>query len=146
MEYSMKIYRGHSEPPENNTIKNCYIEKPRKPKDSDIRVHEVADNWFYDKFKVKARSQCFFCTPDIQQAKEYGRAYEISVQGSMKLIYSVLVRDFIEIDEDLQDYDDLNQIIDWLESKSYVMATSFNQLPKDFNGEIMLYCEEYKIV
>jgi hypothetical protein len=143
----MQLYRGFSEIVGNSVFENSYLSIPRKPVDSHLHVHEVADNWFNNNFGIKARSQTIFCTPDIEQAKEYGQPYNVSVPSELdyKLIFSADVKDFIEIEADICDVNCTDEIIKWLESKSYTVVTSFRELPTDFDGEVMLYCERYEV-
>ncbi|MUI54415.1 hypothetical protein [Aliivibrio fischeri] len=143
----MQLYRGLTGPIENNVIENSYLNKPREPRDSHVHVHEVADDWFNYNFGIKARSQTIFCTPDIEQAKEYGEPYIITVpdKSDYKLIFSVDVKDFLEIEADINDVNCKDEIIAWLENKSYAMVTSFCKLPVNFDGEVMLYCEKYEV-
>ncbi|OBU41670.1 hypothetical protein CTM76_17015 [Photobacterium phosphoreum] len=144
----MLLYRGFSDPIVAGVLKNQYLKIPRKPKDSHTHVHNVADNWFKNKLGVKARSQAIFCTPDIEQAKEYGQPYKITVPQHLnyKLIYSIDVKDFIEIEADINDLYDTEKILNWLESKSYVVVYSFSHLPENLDVEVMLFCEQYEIL
>jgi len=110
----MKLYRGFSDTVESGLFENYYRKKPRKPRDSHIHVHDVADNWFYESFGVRARSQTIFCTPDIEQAKQYGKPYKISVPESIdiKLIFSVHVNDFNEIEAEIDDVNSKEAILE----------------------------------
>jgi len=143
----MLLYRGFSDFVDSKILENGYLKTPRKPRDSHTYVHKVADDWFERKFGVKARSQTIFCTPDIEQAAEYGKPYEVSIPQALgvKLIFSIDVKDFIEIERDICDVNCKEEIINWLENKSYSMVTSSLKLPIDFDGEVMLYCEKYEV-
>tara|TARA_R110000824_G_scaffold349411_2_gene536296 strand:- start:1407 stop:1847 length:441 start_codon:yes stop_codon:yes gene_type:complete len=143
----VRIYRGVSKYYRVCTLENEYLKTPRLPRNVSVNVHNVADKWFYNKFGIKARSECIFCTPCIEQAKEFGRPYEVSLAEGLEyvLVYSINVEDFIEIEFDIRDVSDDNEIILWLENKSYESVRSLEELPKGFQGEIMLYCEKYKI-
>ena len=143
----MQLYRGFVEPIENGLHENHYLTIPRKPKNSHANVHEVADEWFNNKFGIRARTQTIFCTPDIEQAKEYGKPYKLNVvkDSNCKLVFSPLVKDFIEIVVDINDVNSNKEIIDWLEGKAYEVVTSPYDLPAEFCGEVMLYCEKYEV-
>ena len=143
----MQLYRGFSEISERGVIVNKYIDTPREPRDSHINVHEVADAWFYEKFGIKARSQTIFCTPDIDQAREYGTPYVVTVpkETDYKLIFSVNVKDFIEIEAAISSVNSNDEIVRWLEGQSYSMVTSFQELPTELDGEVMLYCAHYEV-
>jgi hypothetical protein len=148
------VYRGVSKFDGIFKVVNPFLSEPRLPRNSDLNVHKVSDDWFYKKFGVKARSQCIFCSTDIAQAKEYcgvqGVLLKVTVpEGlSYSIVYSEDVHDFIEIEIGIKDVNDDEQIINWLESKHYKIVSSVEELPKNFHGEIMLYskvyqCEEY---
>ena len=143
----MKIFRGFTGPVTFGLNKNENLMRPRKPKDSDLFVHKIADQWFDDKFGIKARSETIFCTRNCHQAAEYGEAYEITVPNTMsyQLIYSSNVNDFIDIQDEVDDLKSKNKIIDWLESKDYAVVSSFDELPIEFKGEIMLYCTHFNV-
>lgn len=142
----MELYRGFSDTVKSRLLENHYLKKPRKPKDSHIHVHNIADNWFYENFGVRARSQTIFCTPDIEQAKQYGKPYKISIPEfiDFKLIFSTHVYDFNEIEADIDDVNNKEAILEWLESKSYYAITNLSDLPEEFSGEVMLCCEKYE--
>ena len=143
----MKIFRGFTGSVKFGLNENENLMRPRIPRDSDPLVHEIADQWFYDKFGIKARSMTVFCTPNCHQAATYGEAYEITVPDtiSYQLIYSINVDDFINIEDEIDDLENEDEIIDWLESRDYAVLSSFDKLPVKFNGEIMLYCTHFNI-
>ena len=64
---------------------------------------------------------------------------------SYQLIYSINVDDFIDIRYDIDDLENKDEIIDWLESRDYAVLSSFDKLPIKFRGEIMLYCTHFNI-
>ncbi len=143
----MKVFRGFVGSVEFGLNKNENLTRPRIPKDSNCFVHEIADQWFYDKFGIKARSETIFCTPNCHQAAEYGEAYEITIPDTVgyQLVYSAKVDDFIEIQDDVDNLKSKEKIISWLESRDYVVVSSFDKLPVKFKGEIMLYCTHFNI-
>ena len=143
----MKIFRGFTGVVNFGLNRNENLIRPRKPRDSDDFLHEIADQWFDNKFGIKARSETIFCTPNCHQAAKYGEAYEITVPDTIKyqLIYSVKSDDFIEIQDEIDDLENKDEIIDWLESKNYAIVSSFDELPIGFKGEIMLYCTHFNI-
>lgn len=145
--FIMKIFRGFTGSVKFGLNENENLTRPRKPRHSETSVHDVADQWFYDKFGIKARSETVFCTPNCHQAATYGEAYEITVPDTMsyQLIYSLKVDDFINIRYEIDDLESKNEIIDWLESRDYAVLSSFDKLPIKFRGEIMLYCTHFNI-
>lgn len=63
----MNLYRGFKSIPEIGAIKK--VRKDRKPRDLDINTHNKVDEYFYEKFGIKFRSQSLFCTGSINNAK-----------------------------------------------------------------------------
>ena len=126
---------------------NTYLINPRKPVHTDSNIHDVADDWFYNKLGVRARSETIFCTADLNQALKFGHVHKIRPieDEDIKFIYSPNVIDFIKIEEDIDNYDDQEKITEWLESKHYRIEKSIKDIPSGFKGEIMLYCKKYEI-
>lgn len=149
----MRLYRGVNETTmtENGIHQNPYINRPRKPRNTDPKIHAIVDDWFYKKFEIRARSQTIFCSPDIGHAKEYiskgGELLEIKLldDGPVGLIFSPKVYDFIEIMEELPPRFKNRDIINWLEEKKYEMVRKIDSLPEDFKGEVMLFCKTYGV-
>lgn len=143
----MRLFRGLTYIVGNYVCENTYLINPRKPVHTNINIHYVADNWFHNKFGVRARSETIFCTADLNQALKFGNVHEIKLTNSSenRFIYSLEVIDFIEIEEEIDNYDDKEEITEWLESKHYRMEKSVKDIPSEFKGEIMLYCKEYEI-
>jgi hypothetical protein len=145
----MELYRGLSHFVEDGVVENPHMHNPRKPRDTALNIHRIADEWFYEKFGIKARSQSVFCTTDIGQAKEYrhqGSLLKINLHKDAKytLIYSPDVDDFLEHTEVVNiDGDDMTQ---WLDRMEYISINDISLLPDYHMGEVMLYCEEYEVV
>ncbi|WP_350588195.1 MULTISPECIES: hypothetical protein [unclassified Psychrobacter] len=147
----MKLYRGLSYINNNNILENKFLKEPRVPLHTNINIHNVADNWFYNKFGVRARSETIFCTTDLHQALRFGYVHKIVPieDEGIRFIYSPNVIDLIDIQEDIEErsegcYDE-KEIVEWLESKYYCIEKSFKDIPSGFKGEIMLYCKKYEI-
>ena len=57
---------------DNQELVNDYLLSPRFPRNMPIDLHNEADAWFEDKFKLKFRSQAIFCTGSIAEARRFG--------------------------------------------------------------------------
>lgn len=143
----VKLYRGTSDNIEIGTNENKFLNTPRRPKDTPESIHKIADYWFFNKFGIYARSQTVFCTTDKEQASQYGKVYEIFPTdiSFAKFILSKKVYDFTEIMCNLTDYSNQQQVENWLEEKNYQIYETNENIPNDFSGEIMLYCNTYEI-
>jgi len=69
------LYSGRND---NKDIFKKSVRANRRPKDMTISIQEMWDNLFYEKFKVKPRSNAIFCSGDLNTALFYGtRVYMI---------------------------------------------------------------------
>lgn len=143
----MRLYRGVADIITDGVFVNNYLKDSRLPRDAHINVHKVADSWFFYKFGIRARSETIFCSVDIEQAKEFGQVFEISIPDGVeyKLVFSLNVIDFNEIEIAVGDVNVDEQIVEWLEDKNYKVVNNKNELPIFFKGEIMISCEKYKL-
>ena len=69
------------------------VRKDRRPSDTNKLVHDVMDELFYKKFKVKARSECLFVTGDYKFARGYGKTYIIYPIGPFKFYWNPDIED-----------------------------------------------------
>ena len=143
------LYRGFDFPIEEGVHQNFFIDQPRKPKDVDSGVHEYADKWFFEKINVYARSSTIICSTDMGQALEYtgysGILTRIIPLGEAVFIYSKMVRDFVDVNYDLDCFCP-QSVSDWLESKSYCAVHDVSLIDSDFQGEVMVFCREFSVV
>lgn len=143
----MKLYRGFGRKVPSGEYENPFIDTPRNPRDTPLNVHEYADNWFDEKFGIRARSTTIICSTDLAQAQQYGvsgTVAEIIPLGDFFLIYSAEVRDFLDVMVDLTDVS-ANAVSTWLESKAYRCVNSCNSLSQGFRGEVLVSCSHYKL-
>lgn len=141
----MRLYRGFNRVLELGEHSNIFFDGSRSPTHADLQVHLIADQWFFDKFGVKARSCTVICTTDYSQACSYGYVYRIIPQGPYKIVYSPNVKDFCEYGIALSSPDDLEEdrVLDWLENSGYVVEDDFSKIKADFRGEVMVWCEKF---
>ena len=92
----------------------------REPKHNSKVVHRVADNWFFEKFGRRYRSQAYFCTGAQDVAKHYGNVYEVFPLNGFNFCWSPKIRDlFTEVSLSFIDPCDTPAIIDLLERGDY---------------------------
>lgn len=86
-----KLYRGMTE---RNTVYKDEDLQPvemltqRRPRDTGEMVHQAMDQWFYENFGIKYRSQAISCTSDYYDAVEYGTPHLIFPIGKFRYIWS----------------------------------------------------------
>ena len=68
--------------------------KMRKPKDTDIRIHKIADKFFMKKFGWKPRTQGVFAVGSRTSAMSYGRPYYFFPIGKFRYVWSPIKSDF----------------------------------------------------
>lgn len=69
------------------------VRSDRNPKDTDIALHELFNNWTKEKFGIYTRSECLFAIGDESEAVEFGSVYAIIPVGNYEVIYSPLLKD-----------------------------------------------------
>lgn len=138
-----KIFRGYSHLLDKQAQQNIFYHNPRTPRNTDSRVHEISDQWFFRNFGVLVRSRSLICTTDFTQARSYGELYQILPDNPATIIYSPLVKDFYEHHHELDDHSEPS-IIGWLEDKKFVKARNTDEIDSKFLGEVMVICETYR--
>ena len=147
------LYRGTSHFLEDGIYQNENLKRPRMPKTTPRNIHESADTWFKERFGISARSQTVFCTPCKEHASNHfesgGSLLEISLVGeNNSLIYCLEVDDFLDLiptDEFTSSCDSNFDIAEKLNGFDYRVARNVEEIPSDFAGEVMLFCEKYKV-
>ena len=86
------MYRGSHKKIE--LLRKTRRRKLRKPKDTDIRVHKIAEKFFMKKFGWKPRSQGVFAVGSYSAATYYGNAYYFFPIGSYRYLWSPDKSDF----------------------------------------------------
>lgn len=143
----MILYRGIKDPIEDGEHDNPYIKNPRKPRNTNELTHSITDKWFEINFGIKARSRTIFCSTDMEQAVIHGHPYVISFPEGGEFIFSAQIYDFTEIEGELGKKCQVNkdEVEKWLVSQNYQKVGTVNEIPVDFRGEIMVYCEKYVV-
>lgn len=123
----------------------------RKPLDTKLPAHKVADAWFFKQFGVNYRSNAFFATSNQWAAYEYGDAYTVYPTGNFKFCWSPLVSDMTyDLTEEVR-------IQDFTTSEEYVTALEelligAKYTNKDMSAaiaskhEVMIHCPHYYVV
>ncbi|WP_133167874.1 hypothetical protein [Burkholderia gladioli] len=95
-----RLYRAHSKKyldGRTGIITNPNLLRARQPRDMPPAVHQVLDDWFFDRFGVKYRGSSLFCTGDATIAAGYvtEKSALISVEplGNYSLSYSPICKD-----------------------------------------------------
>ena len=131
------------------------VRKDRKPKDMPEEVHNWLDDWFEDKFGVRARSQSLFTIPKGSIAAGYGTPYAIFPIGNYKIIWSPEIEDLYSvliesgnINWDLlnRDYSESDMFIEQLENAwedEYGSETGNGWWELDMDSEVKEYSGSY---
>jgi hypothetical protein len=145
----VNLYRGFNQIITNGVLENPFLKKPREPIHTKLEVHLIADNWFNEKLNIRARSQCIFGTTDLHTAHKYalrseeGTLTQIVPIGNYTIIYSEKVDDFNDHSGEFKH--SYIEIRSWLDAQEYKSIKCIKELPFDFKGEVMLYCEKYEV-
>ena len=145
----MQLFRGFDSYFIDGEYQNPFIENPRTPRDTDTRVHNIADKWFEDHFSITARSSTIFCSTSRAQAEEYcepGNSLAlIEPIGNYKIIYSKNLTDFTEYRAEFNNKASPKEIMEWLKKQNYQCLQDFQDIYPHFTGELMLFCKSYKL-
>jgi hypothetical protein len=136
------LYRGFNQPLTSTIQTNIFRNDPRTPRDTDQEVHDHADAWFFKHFGIYARSTTIICSTDLSQARSYGATYRITPSTPCTIIYSPLVRDFLEHECELPSPSQTN-VWEWLETKGYIAVKNVHDIKPAFLGEVMVCCESF---
>lgn len=143
----MKIYKGFKDYKAEGLHRNEFYHGTRTPTHTHKDVHKIADDWFFERFGVRARSATLMCSTSIEQAASYARENgtlaEIIPVEPFSLIFSIDVDDFYRYGTDGVEIT-REGIISWLEMNCYQQVFSQLLLP-DFNGEVMVASEFYYV-
>ena len=121
------------------------IRKDRKPRDTPLDIHNWIDNWFYEKFKIRARSNTVFCTGDSISADGYNdNKYTIFPIGKFEIIWSDSIKDLYNTALMRKGLDYWKEDFLPHKSKSYKKGNLQSAI-KSWH-EIMLHCKEYYIL
>lgn len=146
----MKLYRGFDKAFPIGITKNIFKDTPRRPIDTDDFTHRVADEYFYDRFGIKGRSETVLCTPCKETALYYaeknnGKLYNLTFESdpNTKFLFSSEVADFYDIRCEIDTLDE-SEILRWLDNAKYKVVDSIDMIDSD-NCEVMAYCSSFEI-
>lgn len=145
-EVLLKLFRGQKKALSLGRHRNPFWEEPRQPRDTILRIHSIADDWFFEMFGVRARTRALMCSTNPLQAYNYGPYVRIiEPVPPYRLISSSQVDDFIEIQRCISGLDNRDVIYAWLEEKMYYCVEHAALLSDDSRGEVMVFCEFYDV-
>ena len=141
------------------------VRSDRRPMSTPLPIHEFMDNWFYEKFGIRFRSNAMFVTKSQGSARFYGNVYNVFPIGEFKYCYSSTIDDLYatiankiesklsshyapltneKFNDFLSDEDNLEFAIDIVEK----ILTESKYVDNDlkyvsYNPEIMINCKTY---
>jgi hypothetical protein len=138
----------------------------RTPKDTWPEIHQIIDDWFFQKFGYRYRSNAIFAVSNVHTAESYGHPCLIFPRGHFRFCYSPDVEDLwdgvkmtlhknfkstvqklatIESDEHFEQA--VNQIISKLEGAGYTETNLREAIGYVYgSSEIMIGCKDYYYV
>jgi hypothetical protein len=116
--------------------------KNRRPKDSPQRFHQIADEWFTERFGIPFRSQALLLTSRAFTAKNYGAtpAHVILPLSAYAFCWSSKVVDLLFAANQMEN-SPLDEIKSYLDSMQYRMEGLAEA--HESGNEVMLYCDRY---
>lgn len=131
------LYKGFKGLVPEGKLENIWRSTPRNPVSTSQSDHDNADAWFNSKFGVLARSTTLICSTSLAQANDYGYVMKIVPEPPYTIIYSPNVQDF------LIHQVDIGTLEEWLDMMKYEKVDNVENLPEDFEGEVMVDCAFY---
>jgi hypothetical protein len=155
-----RLFRGMHGASLSTMFSKYPVMKDRLPLDTDEKLHDHADDWFYKKFKIRFRTQATFASGSQRVAEEYGDPFIIFPIGKFDYCYSNIYGDMTNaLMDGLQKMieqvprDQKQHVIDdvdgeyaeeILEDGHYKLntglATFITKYPK---SEVMIHCDYY---
>lgn len=118
--------------------------KDRSPRDTPEWIHQLADQWFFDRFGVKYRSESLFCTGDKSVASHYGNIYPVAPRGEFRFCWSPVVQDFYGSVSKLKvEPDNASELYRLLETADYTEEDLISAIKS--GSEIMLSAPSFLI-
>lgn len=69
------------------------VRTERQPRDTDQKIHRAMDEWFYENFGTRYRSNSIACTGDRVSTADYGNSYLVFPIGQFDFIWSPQLHD-----------------------------------------------------
>jgi hypothetical protein len=140
----LSFYRGTSGNYTDTHPYVSHVRKDRAPKDSSVRFHTIADQWFYKKFGIKHRSQSLFVTSRRLTAQTYAATPSHVIRvvpiSTYRYCWTPLASDLLFAAEKMKE-SPACEIEEHLESLEYQDS---NLVEAHKAGhEVMLHCEQY---
>lgn len=145
------VYRGMDT---SEVIIKKKVRKNRRPKDSHIYSHKLANDWFKVNFGWRPRSESVFVNPYYPDVTGYGnKRFAIFPIGRFKYIWSPKIFDMVHMLgqtfglDDIMDYEEFKRsdfaekIIKNIDQAGYTDKNIGKALEKD--AEIMIGCDYY---
>lgn len=119
--------------------------KGRIPRDTPKWIHEIADQWFFDNFGVRYRSEALFCTGDKSVALYYGNIYPVVPVDEFRFCWSPVIEDFYGTVSKLKlEQGDSTEVFRLLETANYTDQDLIKAI--ESGSEIMLHAPSYLVL
>ena len=136
------------------------VRNDRRPQDLSKTTHSIVDDWFFDQFGKRYRSNAAFCTNNYGQAKAYGRPHLVFPIGNYSACWSASSEDLLtELSREGLDFaypsdreEFTPKIIDVLEDIGYeegrITPKIIDKRGQKFSigHEIMVSCDKYVLM
>lgn len=120
------------------------VRKDRRPKDSSIVFHSIADDWFDNKFGVRYRTQAIFVTSRALTARTYAASdrhvMRILPLTAYRYCWSPEISDLLAVIGGLKNKgrDEIEKVLSSLKYREDNLKEAH-----DSGHEVMLFCEQY---
>jgi hypothetical protein len=147
-----KLYRAHrldEVPDQQGVLVNPYLNMARRPRDTSVELHGLADAWFEEKCGLRYRSRTLFCNGNPHESADYCDEKHILISiepvGPYTFCYSPscvdMYRHFTRVGKRPWEQEQVWRELDALQYQ--VGAASWDKAA-DSGCEIMMYAQQFK--
>lgn len=141
---TLSFYRGMSSKHRTDQLSLIVPRRDRRPKDSSLHFHGIADEWFKVRFNVPYRSQGVFLTSRLMTASAHAATADHVMRvipvGAYKYCWSPEVEDLLFAAKRFAT-SPRNEIDAYLENSQY-REVDIHDAQRS-GHEVMLFCERY---
>jgi len=127
-------------------FKKKQVRKNRKPMDTPLNMHLLMDDWFYEKFGIRSRSNAVFCSFDETTASVYGYAFLIFPIGKYKAVSSKIIEDLFNAISAIRRKGHKEEKALGKELTKTLNIGNYTDKLTYHENEIMVTCKEYYVI
>lgn len=140
----LSFYRGVSSKYPTDSLSLLTPRRDRRPRDSSVRFHEIADRWFESRFGIAYRSHGLFLTSRLISASTYAASPDHVMRviplSTYRYCWSPAVSDLLFAAKNMaaSPREEIEAYLDLMQYREVDLEDAHKM-----GHEVMLYCERY---